>query len=56
LDLKHILDWFVRAKLIMVEIASSASFGMFLFWALWQEYRRLFRHRPIPRGKKETQK
>jgi hypothetical protein len=43
----QLLEWFLWAHLVtivvMVEIASTVSFGMLLVWGLWREYLRLFR-------------
>jgi len=36
-------DWFTKAKLYMVEIATLISIGMMLVWCLWNEFHRLFR-------------
>lgn len=53
LNTMHILEWFLGAKLVMVEVASTVSFGMLLVWLLWKEYERLFgsrsrvRHRRV---------
>jgi hypothetical protein len=38
-----LLEWFLQVKVLMVEIASTVSFGMLLVWVLWREYKRLFR-------------
>lgn len=48
MDLRKIFEWFLRARVLMVEIASSISFGMLLGWLLWKEYQRLFRHKRCP--------
>ncbi|HEY2392576.1 MAG TPA: hypothetical protein VGK22_15480 [Candidatus Angelobacter sp.] len=37
------LEWFLQVKVMMVEIASTVSFGMLLVWVIWHEYKRLFR-------------
>lgn len=39
----RLLEWFLQVKVVMVEIASTVSFGMLLAWLLWKEYKRLFR-------------
>jgi len=43
----QLLERVLRAHLVtivvMVEIASTVSFGMLLVWGLWREYLRLFR-------------
>jgi hypothetical protein len=39
----RLLEWFLQVKVLMVEIASTLSFGMLLAWGLWKEYRRLFK-------------
>jgi hypothetical protein len=44
-----LLEWFLQVKVVMVEIASTVSFGMLLVWVLWREYKRLFRSRSILR-------
>jgi hypothetical protein len=38
-----LLEWFLQVKVLMVEIASTVSFGMLLVWVLWREFKRLFR-------------
>ncbi|MFL6389329.1 MAG: hypothetical protein ACJ71U_17760 [Terriglobales bacterium] len=39
----RVLEWFLQIKVLMVEIASTISFGLLLVWLLWKEYKRLFR-------------
>ena len=54
MDVKQIIEWLLAAKVVMADVASTVSFAMLLAWALWKEYKRLFGHRSILRGRNDA--
>jgi hypothetical protein len=48
------LEWLLEIKMVMVEVASTLSFGMFLVWLLRKEFRHLFGPRPFLRHRQTS--